>query len=163
MTTNLEINTILYATDLGNNMRPVFRHAVTLARLCGANITMLHVVEPLSSTAETVLSLYLPKQQLATIEHEGLDEVIATMRKRLENYCRDEADICGDDSRVSDVIVKSGEPHTIIHEEARKTSADLIIMGNCARSKVGNGLIGSTARRVTHEATIPVLVVPNCQ
>jgi nucleotide-binding universal stress UspA family protein len=163
MNANPEINTILYATDLGQNMRPVFRHAVTLARLCDAKIIMLHVVEPLSKTGETMLSLYLPKEKLDAIEHDGMEEVIATMRKRLENYCRDEADICAGDSRVSDVVVLCGDASKIINQEARSWKADLIVMGNCASDhRIGKGLIGSTARRVTQDARIPVLIVPNC-
>ncbi len=163
MNTNPEINTILYATDLGKHMRPVFRHAVTLARLCDARIIMLHVVEPLSKTAETMLSLYLPKEKLDAIEHEGMEEVIATMQKRLENYCRDEADICAGDSRVSDVVVQCGDASKIINKEASAQKAALIVMGNCASDhRIGKGLIGSTARRVTQDAIIPVLLVPNC-
>jgi nucleotide-binding universal stress UspA family protein len=163
MNANPEMNTILYATDLGKHMRPVFRHAVTLARLCDARIIMLHVVEPLSKTAETMLSLYLPKEKLDAIEHEGMGEVIATMQKRLENYCRDEADICAGDSRVSDVVVQCGDASKIINKEASAQKADLIVMGNCASDhRIGKGLIGSTARRVTQDARIPVLLVPNC-
>ncbi len=163
MNANATIRTILYATDLGQHMRPVFRHAVSLARRCDANIIMLHVVEPLSTTAETMLSLYLPKEKLDAIEHEGMEEVVATMRKRLENYCRDEADICAGDSRVSDVVVQCGDPSRIINKEAEACGADLIVMGNCASDhRMGKGLIGSTARRVTQDARIPVLMVPNC-
>jgi nucleotide-binding universal stress UspA family protein len=163
MNANPEINTILYATDLGQHMRPVFRHAVTLARLCDASIIMLHVVEPLSKTAETMLSLYLPKEKLDAIEHEGMEEVIATMRQRLENYCRDEADICAGDCRVSDVVVQCGDASKIINNEAEACGADLIVMGNCASDhRMGKGLIGSTARRVSQDAKTPVLIVPNC-
>lgn len=164
MTANAEIKTILYATDLGQHMRPVFRHAVTLARKLGASIVMLHVVEPISRSAETMLSLYLPKEKLDSIQHEGMDEVIATMRQRLENYCRDEAEICAGDSRVSDLVVESGDASKIIREQAVANGADLIVMGNCASDhRIGKGLIGSTARRVTQEAGIPVLIVPNCR
>jgi len=163
MNANPEINTILYATDLGQHMRPVFRQAVTLARLCDANIIMLHVVEPLSKTAETMLSLYLPKERLDAIEHEGMEEVIATMQKRLENYCRDEAEICAGNSKVSDVVVQYGDASRIINQEADTRGADLIVMGNCASDhRIGKGLISSTARRVTQDARIPVLIVPNC-
>jgi nucleotide-binding universal stress UspA family protein len=164
MSANVEINTILYATDLGQHMRPVFRHAVTLARKFGASIIMLHVVEPISRSAETMLSLYLPKEKLDAIAHEGMDEVIATMRQRLENYCRDEAEICAGDSRVSDLVVECGDASKIIKEQAVANGADLIVMGNCASDhRIGKGIIGSTARRVTQEAQIPVLIVPNCR
>jgi nucleotide-binding universal stress UspA family protein len=60
--------------------------------------------------------------------------------------------------------VQCGDASKIINEEARLNNADLIVMGNCASDhRIGKGLIGSTARRVTQEAKIPVLVVPNCQ
>jgi nucleotide-binding universal stress UspA family protein len=92
-----------------------------------------------------------------------MGEVIATMQKRLENYCRDEADICAGDSRVSDVVVQCGDASKIINKEASAQKADLIVMGNCASDhRIGKGLIGSTARRVTQDAIIPVLLVPNC-
>ena len=54
-----EIKTILYATDLSRHMRPVFRHAISLAQHLNAKIIMLHVVEPLGSTGEAVISAYL--------------------------------------------------------------------------------------------------------
>ncbi len=46
---------ILYATDFGENMRPVFSHAIGLARQYDAQIIMLHVAEPLSNVAAWAL------------------------------------------------------------------------------------------------------------
>ena len=62
MSSSSDINTILYATDLTDHMRPVFKTAINYARKFEATIIMLHVVEPLGATGEAVLSLYLPEK-----------------------------------------------------------------------------------------------------
>jgi len=42
-----QINTILYATDLGSETRQVFRYAIDMANYYKAEIVILHVVEPM--------------------------------------------------------------------------------------------------------------------
>jgi nucleotide-binding universal stress UspA family protein len=63
---------------------------------------------------------------------------------------------------VTEIVVKSGSASKVIMKQARNFDADLIVMGNCAQLKLTHGLLGSTARHVTHEAKIPVLLIPNC-
>lgn len=46
------IKTILYTTSLNEYSRPVFRHAVQMARQNGAHIHMLHVVEPVGEMGQ---------------------------------------------------------------------------------------------------------------
>ncbi|MCP4009618.1 MAG: universal stress protein, partial [Proteobacteria bacterium] len=55
-----EIKTILYATDMGEHMRPVFRFAIGLAKQHKAEIIMLHVAEPLSSGVQIAINMYMP-------------------------------------------------------------------------------------------------------
>ena len=50
-----EIKNILYATDLSENARYAFGYAVSLANRCDAKITVLHVVEELSSFARSMV------------------------------------------------------------------------------------------------------------
>lgn len=157
-----EIRTILYATDLGSRTRPVFRQAVALARRCGAKIIMLHVVEPLGATGRAVLSVYLPQKRLEDIEKESLKEVIGRMKARLAKFCEDEAGLCeGDSALVSEIVVAAGRAGEEIARQAGLCGADLVVVGSCTHA-MGGGLLGSTARRVTQEARVPVLVVPNC-
>ena len=47
----LDIRNILYATDLGKTSGYGFRYAAYLARLTGAEIHILHVVQELSDDA----------------------------------------------------------------------------------------------------------------
>lgn len=162
MSQTSDIKTILYATDLGKRTRPVFRRAVSLARTCGASIVMLHVVEPLGSTGKAVLSLYLPNKKLEDIEKDSLQEIIGTMKGRLARFCEEEGGMCdGNSALVSDIVVVSGRASEEIVRQAAACKADMVVIGSCSQG-LGGGQLGSTARRVTREARIPVLVVPNC-
>ncbi len=153
---------ILYATDLGKNMRPVFRHAIGLAKKYDAHITMLHVVEPLGAAAQWALEAYLPKSTDLELSEEGnLKKVLAGMRERLEKFYEEEME--GDEDKdkiVSDIIVASGNTAEEIQEHAEKLEADLIVIGTHTTSGMGHGFIGSVARRVIHVTDRPTLVVP---
>ena len=157
-----QYKTILYATDLGDRMRPVLRHAIGLARQYQAKIIMLHVVEPLGSTSEAVLSIYLPDRKREEVEHAGLKKVLEQMKQRLEKFCQDEAALCAEGSpKVSDVLVTTGHPAEEILHQAEKHHADLIVMGSFGKHILGRHVLGSTARYITQSSPVPVLIVPN--
>ena len=151
--------TILYVTDLGTHTRPVFKHALSLAQAYQANVVMLHVVEPLGTAVEAVLSTYLPQDVLERVEHDGLKKIIERMRKRLETFRAEERELADvEEQLVSDVAVVHGRPDEEIMEQAYKYHADLIVIGSTTG---GHHLLGTTARRITQVSTIPVLIIPN--
>ncbi len=153
--------TILYATDLGGEMRPVFRHALSLARQYRAKILMLHVAEPLGTTGEWVLNAYLPdKKQALQSEKKILKKVLKRMRRRLEKFYQDELIEGDDDQLVSDILVVSGQPAEQIMRQAEKYKADIIVVGSHVNRVLSSALLGSTARKLTQHADRPVLVVP---
>jgi len=157
-----EIKTILYATDLGRHMRPVFRQAISLAQQLNAEIIMLHVVEPLGSTGEAVLSAYLPSKKADELERDGMKKILQTMKGRLEKFCEDEMAACDKkNTMVKEILVTAGRPAERITQEAEKHHADMIVMGSWSEGFIGHGLLGSTARHVTQVSHLPVLVVPN--
>ena len=157
-----KIKTILYATDLGRHMRPVFRHAISLAQHMDAKIIMLHVVEPLGSTGEAVISAYLPNKKADQLERDGMKKILKQMKGRLEDFCKDELELCDKKgAMVKEILVTTGRPADRIPQEAEKHQADMIVMGSWSEGFIGHGLIGSTARHVTQISHLPVLVVPN--
>ncbi|MEN9434615.1 MAG: hypothetical protein RLZZ422_2204 [Pseudomonadota bacterium] len=156
------IKTILYATDLGTQTRPVFRQAISFARAFQAKIIMLHVIAPLGSTGRAILSLYLPDKNITDVEHDSLEQVAEKMRERLDKYCQEEDDILSDRNEVIDKIaVSAGNPPDVIKHYAEKHNVDLIIMGTHASNKPSHILLGSTARTLTQHSKTPVLLVPN--
>ncbi len=157
-----QFKTILYATDLGERMRPVLRHAISLAQTYQAQIIMLHVVEPLGATGEAVLSAYLPNQEVEDLEHAGLKKVLAQMQQRLEDFCKEEDILCTDDSAVvSDVLVTMGHPAEEIIHQAIKHQADLVVLGSFGKHLLGRRVLGSTASYLVQSSPVPVLIVPN--
>ncbi len=154
--------TILYATNLGDYMRPVFRQAINLARIHHSKIIMLHAVAPIGSTGEAVLSLYMPDKDIETIENESMEQVIDTMRERLRNYCAEEDDICDDQAGlIEKIAVSAGNPAAVIKQYAETHQVDLIVMGTHTKVHSGSVMLGSTARTVTQHSKIPVMLIPN--
>jgi nucleotide-binding universal stress UspA family protein len=156
-----EIATILYATDLGEQTRPVFRHALALAKLHNAKIIMMHVVEPIGETTRQVLSMYVASEITDEMQKETMKHLLETMKNRLRKFFEDECDdekIC---ASVKQILLVSGRPSEEILRIAEEEKADMIIVGKSTKKIQGDRVMGSTARRVTRMANVPVLVVPN--
>jgi len=157
-----KISTILYATDLGKHTRPVFRHAISQARKNEAHIVMIHVVEPLSEAALSVINTYLSNDDTGKAQKDAIKDVLEVMQKRIEAFCADELDAANvKSSRVKEILVVSGRPSEEILRIGKERNADMIVLGRSTRSLLGNTVMGSTVRRVTKHASVPVLVVPN--
>jgi nucleotide-binding universal stress UspA family protein len=161
MKNNPKISTILYATDLGEQTRPVFRHALALAKLYNAKIIMLHVVEPMGETAKAVISAYISQEFSEAMLKESMKDLLVKMKDRLRRFFEDECEeekVC---SNVKELIVVAGKPSEEILRVSEEEKVDMIIVGKSTRTVRGLKVMGSTARRVSRIAEIPVLVVPN--
>ena len=159
----LAINTILYATDLGKHMRPVFRRAIHLARVHQGRIIMLHIMEPLSGTGQAIVDAYMSSKKREEMQHDGMKKILERMRERIAKFCEDELGEGPDSSPlVSDIVVHSGRAGDEIPQLAKQKGADVIVMGTCSHGLLGRGLLGSTAARVVQLSQVPVMVVPNC-
>jgi nucleotide-binding universal stress UspA family protein len=158
-----EINTILYATDLGDQTRPVFRMAVSQARRYDARILMMHVVPPLGSTAQSIVDSYLSKEEAEKLHKEGMRHMLSTMKDRLERFRQEEIAAYNINRvPVTEIIVVSGSyPSHEILRVAEEHHADMIVMGKSTHSFFNTDVMGTTSRRVTRYSRIPVLLVPN--
>lgn len=156
-----DIKNILYATDLGDHMRPVFRFALGIAKKHDATITMLHVAEPLSAGVQFSINVYMPEANAKEILRDGMKKALGKMQERLDEFCEDELKETPEDRElIAKVKVVSGRPAETITEQAEQLGADLIILGTHTDPSFGSHLIGSTARKVTQISKTPVLVVP---
>ncbi len=157
-----DYKTIVYATDLGDHTKPVFRAALSLARKYEAKIIMLHVVEPMSASIQAVVDTYLTEIDAKKVYKDNLQAVLAKMKQRLKDFCRVELDSHEfKSSHVAEMLVVSGRPSEEIIKKAKEHQADLIVLGKSSRSVLGTDVSGSTSRRVSRYSNIPVLVIPN--
>lgn len=155
------IKTILYATDMGDRMRPVFRYTIEMAKIHQAKIIMLHVLEPLSSGAIVAIDVYMPKANAKQILHDGMKKALSKMQFRLNNFCEDEHINDPEGSKIiSKVKVVSGKSAESIIHQAEQLDVNLIVVGTHTNPSISSNLLGSTARKVTQLSKIPVLVVP---
>ena len=161
MKNNPEIATILYTTDLGGQTRPVFRHALAMAKQYDAKIIMLHVVEPISDVARAVINSYLSKELTDEVQKETMKEVLGKMKDRLKKFYEEECEDPKQFSRVKEILVVAGKPSEEILRVAEEDKADMVVMGKSTRKVRGIRVMGSTARRVSRMCRVPVLVVPN--
>ncbi len=156
-----QVTKILYATDLGGETRPIFRYAVDMAVHYKAQIIMLHIIEPISDTARAVISTYLDDAVSEEMERNSMKSVLEEMKNRLKKFYSEE---CESDEKYStlikEVMVVAGKPSEEILRVAEEEKADMIVMGKSAKKVRGIGVMGSSARRVSRLAKIPVLVVP---
>ncbi|MCL1981432.1 MAG: universal stress protein [Proteobacteria bacterium] len=155
------MQTILFATDLGENTRVVFRMAVSQARRYNARLLILHVVEPLGSTGTAIIANYLSGMAADRINQDMAEEILEIMKQRVEIFTLEEMAAFGLDwTPVTETMVTAGNPAEEILETAKKCGAGMIVMGTSTRSFLGNALMGTTARRVSRHTPVPVLLVP---
>jgi nucleotide-binding universal stress UspA family protein len=127
------------------------RHALGLARDQRARVRVLNVLDDLALAP--MMEGY-PAGDMAML----IDSMKASGRKAL-----DEASALAKKSGISaDVAMIEARGRAVsdsILEDARKSRADLIVMGTHGRRGLNRLLLGSDAERVLREARIPVLLV----
>ncbi|RDE18009.1 universal stress protein [Motiliproteus coralliicola] len=153
-------NHILYASDLGKGSRPAFHRAVAEAIKHDAQITYLHVMEPMNSTSEAMVESYLSQDSMASLRQRGVEGVKVKVENRIKAFIDEELD--GVELPKGEPLkqVRTGRPHEVILETAKELNVDMIVMGTRTHSSFGQLLLGSTAQKVLHHSKAPVMVVP---
>ena len=141
------IRTILYATDFSESSVPACDYALTLTRLTGAQLHVLHVIGELSDDQRSLM----PPQSLAELEREL--EIKAV--REIEEFCTDR--FGGQVDFTTHVEI--GTPFREILDKAKDLQADLIVMGTHGRTGLEHVIVGSTAERLVRRSKIPVLTV----
>ena len=128
------ITTILCAIDLGKASRNAFERALSIARVSGARLYLLHAVPaklPFSSRATERL------------------ELLTRLRQRAER----------EDVPVR-VVEQHGDPARVIVLHANSRKADLVVLGSNRRRGWQRFREGSVGERVLRRAAWAVLIVP---
>ena len=141
-----DITNILLATDFSDSSQSAADYAVTLAKLTGAHLHVLHVINELDEHQRVMI----PREAFQILEREL--EVQAV--KELDRFGREKT---GGLATTTYAVV--GAPFQKILETSEKVSADLIVMGTIGRSGIEHVFVGSTAERVVRNSGIPVLTV----
>jgi nucleotide-binding universal stress UspA family protein len=124
--------------------------AIRLARLTGAQLRVLHVVDPMAITLGASAYGFAGADLLTALEDAGR-AILQAARDRVAaaGVAVDTALAGPVGGRVCDHVV----------EQIRAWRADLVVLGTHGRRGVGRVLLGSDAEQVLRSATVPVLLV----
>lgn len=139
---------LLVPVDFSDLTGPVIGQAVSLFRLTGASLTMIHVAPP-------------------EPEFVGYDSGPVSVRDAVAHKLREEhrqlqaldRQLEAQGVRVTSLLIQ-GYPVEKILQEATRLHADLIVMGSHGRSLLRHLVVGSVTDGVLRKAPCPVLVVP---
>jgi len=145
----MNVRSILLPTDFSECAAHAVPMAASLARLTGARLLCLHVVEPVVPTVGwTPVAEPLPLADLSGQLEESAARELPKLKERAEL----------EGLEVEDLIVH-GEAASEIVRAARERGADIIVISSHGRTGLGRILFGSTAESVVRHARCPVLVV----
>ena len=155
------IKTILYSTDLSPNAPIAFGYAAYLAKLTGAEVHILHVLERLTDDASFAIQVYI---QDSKKRHNMLDLRIERARKLLAEkqkafWAAQSDEDRNVQSQIKTVTVCEAHPAEEILKAAKKYDCDLIVMGSHEHG-FRHSFLGSVARSVLHRSHVPTLIVP---
>lgn len=136
------IRRILLTTDFSAGTPEAMKYALSLAKECGATLTLLHVIHDITAdTAGTYRDL-----------------LVRGVKAELQRLIPEQAlDWCTVENRI-----EIGLPHRKIPKVIQKGKFDLVVMNIHGKSLLERAMLGSTAERTLRAAAgvCPVLLIP---
>ncbi len=146
------ISTILVPSDGSKTAQKAAAYAVDLAKQLNASMVVLTIIDQRSFIAQTV-----PVSETARHTIEPIEDYL---REAAEGYAGEVKKLCDKSGVPSEISIRTGHPVEEIVKEARKSKADLIVMGSHGRSALSATVLGSVSYGVIHnDTTIPILIV----
>ena len=142
---------IIVAVDFSNATPGVLQMATSLAKAYGANLELLHVIEPEPSYTAygftpdefpAMNAFHEEAQRRATIK---LEEFLTKVQKEMP----------GATSHMTE-----GSPLHALLAHVKDSGADFVVIGSHGHGVIASLLLGSVAEGMVRKATVPTLVVP---
>lgn len=146
------ISKILVPTDGSPAAQSAAMYAVDLAKQLTASIIILSVMDQRSFIAQTASASQSTRQNIEPIGD--------YLKEAAQGYAGAIQKLCDKKGIASTILIKTGHPVAIIVREAKKSKANIIVMGSHGRSALSATVLGSVSYGVIHhEKSIPVLIV----
>ena len=131
------------------------KHALYLAKLSGAQLVILHVIESEVIPPSALLTFIRPETGLKGAKEDLKSTFEEAARRMLEQRIKESKD---DGIANVEYIIRAGKPVDEIIDESEDRNYDLVVMASSRiTSKVR--VLGSNVRRVLDSITRPVLVI----
>lgn len=141
----IKIKRLLSPTDFSEASKHALLYAEDLARTYGAELHLVHVIEPVLYPPEMFGQVGLVDVE-STIERAGQEE-LAQWRTNVPT----------DMPCVTATV--HGKPYVEILQYATEKEIDLIVISTHGRSALDHLLLGSTTEKIVRKAVCPVLTV----
>jgi len=146
------ISKILVPSDGSKAAQRAAMYAVDLAKQLKASIIALSVIDKRLFMGQTV-----PASETARHTIEPVEDYL---REAAEGYVGEIKKLCDKNGVASKISIKMGHPVEEIMKEAKRSKANLIVMGSHGRSALSATVLGSVSYGVIHKDTsIPILIV----
>jgi len=120
----------------------ILAHVRPLARLCGAELVLIHVADGWAARNQEQLHLRESEEMRADREY-------------IERVCTELAD----EGFRCEALLATGDPAKEIAAAAERARASLIAMSTHGHKLIGDLIHGSVASSVRHQSMVPVLLV----
>jgi len=140
----MQLKKILVPTDFSDDCEHAVQYARDLARERGAELILLHVIEPILIAPGGNLTTPIDHYQIRQAVEERLAKCVPSIEA---------------DGLTVHRLLRSGTPDEEIVKAAKEEGADLIVMGTHGHSGLPHLLLGSVAERTVRRSTVPVLTV----
>ncbi len=140
---------ILLATDGSGASEHAAKLAVDMARMHGAKLTALYVVDP------------YPYLGIGETNPMGFQAYMAAAQEHAAQAHAKVTELCSQSGTPVDLqsrVVENVTASVGIVQTAKDDNADLIVVGSHGRSGIARLMLGSVAAKVVAESPVPVLV-----
>jgi nucleotide-binding universal stress UspA family protein len=134
--------TILVTLENSKADEAIVAHVESLAKLAGSRLLLVHVADGWVARTRDQLNL------AESVEMREDRAYLESVRQRFAAL-----------GIESDTVLLTGEPADEIVKLAGERHVDLIAMSTHGHRFLADLILGSTARKVRHEVTVPVLLV----
>jgi len=143
------VQTILVPIDYSDCAPSVVRQGAQLASKLGAQVVLMHAVEPVAGVRPDVV-----------MERDGASVTVGQhLRTAGESRMRAYLEVARAEGVHASVQLVDGKPTDAILAAVDTIGADLIVMGTHGRQGLQRMLLGSVAEHVVRRASVPVLTV----
>lgn len=145
------IKKILMATDGSKTSQRALKVSIDMAKKMKAKLTLVTVVDNRLYVGRTVPAAVTPTRIAEPVEDYLMQAAGA--------YLADAVRQCEQGGIEPEMVIRTGHPSEEILKEARRSRADLLVLGSHGKSGFG-AMMGSVTYGVLHgESRVPVLVV----
>ena len=135
---------ILVPVDGSENSRRALEQAISMSG-AGCLITIVHVID-------VPPTVYVESQKL-------LNEIMGKFREESTRILDQFKSIAQKSGVAVDAVALEGDAAQSIVDYAQKGGFDMIVMGSRGLGKLQGLILGSTSRKVLHQARCPMLIV----